>query len=86
MTISYNISFLITYKLNYLNNIFLQLLSSFQYVVDVLGDISDFFVTGDDDCYVNFPSIYDYFASDTNQKKKVIHCGFSYDIDAKPSR
>jgi len=63
-----------------------KLLSSFQYVVDVLGDISDFFVTGDDDCYVNFPSIYDYFASDTNQKKKVIHCGFSYDIDAKPSR
>jgi len=63
-----------------------KVLSSFQYIADILGDSSEYFSTGDDDCYINFPSVYDYFASDTEEKRQVIHCGFTYSIDAKPIR
>jgi len=57
-----------------------------QWVTYEVGNKSDYFVTTDDDCYVNVRATFDYFSKNKSEHLKKIHCGFVYDKSATPIR
>uniref|UniRef100_F7AGH4 Hexosyltransferase n=1 Tax=Ciona intestinalis TaxID=7719 RepID=F7AGH4_CIOIN len=61
-----------------------KVLSAFQWVTYEGGNISDYYVTTDDDCSINIPTSYDYFVTNKTEKLEYIHCGYIYDKDNKP--
>ncbi|XP_078481894.1 lactosylceramide 1,3-N-acetyl-beta-D-glucosaminyltransferase A-like isoform X1 [Ciona intestinalis] len=63
-----------------------KVLSAFQWVTYEGGNISDYYVTTDDDCSINIPTSYDYFVTNKTQKLEYLHCGYIYDKDNKPVR
>ena len=66
--------------------LYLKVLAGFQWITYDLGDVSEFFITTDDDCVINMPTVFDYFFTHREASKNKLHCGYIYDQGSYPIR
>jgi len=57
-----------------------------QWIYYDVGNKSDFFVTTDDDCFVNIRANIAYFLTSKEENLKQMYCGFNFDDKARPIR
>jgi len=66
-------------------NIF-QVLAGFQWVTCNLGDVSAYYVTTDDDCIINMPTVFDYLYTHHETFKDKMQCGYIFNRGSSPMR